>query len=179
MKEEDFNNGSFVIDCYAFVLLYLNPFFLERKFDSQLDKDYIETLWNSIMPSGFYNFISNSDNYATLNKIKLRFQDTIEIGRSFADDITNYRGIKDVLKTNHALFQYLFSNLFPRYFSRIDDYGIRSKLTFENNIISIRIKNVFWQTYILNPPFRQQQQQRQVMKMPQQHQFMRTPQHQQ
>ena len=40
--------------------------------------------------------------------------------------------LRNAIKKNAATFQYLYTNLFPRYFSRIDDYGIRSKSTFEN-----------------------------------------------
>ena len=29
------------------------------------------------------------------------------------------------------LFQYVYSTLFPKYFFRIDDYGVKSKLAFE------------------------------------------------
>ena len=29
VKETDFQNRSFVIDCYSFIILYLNPFYLE------------------------------------------------------------------------------------------------------------------------------------------------------
>ena len=29
IKNSDFENRSFIIDCYSFILLYLNPFYLE------------------------------------------------------------------------------------------------------------------------------------------------------
>ena len=31
VKDEDFDNKSFVVDCYSFVLLFLNSFYLEQK----------------------------------------------------------------------------------------------------------------------------------------------------
>ena len=34
-----------------------------------------------MIPNEFYNFICQNDNYTTLNKIKLHFQDTLEIVR--------------------------------------------------------------------------------------------------
>ena len=36
IKNSDFENRSFIIDCYSFILLYLNPFYLERKFENIL-----------------------------------------------------------------------------------------------------------------------------------------------
>ena len=86
VKVEDFNNKLFVVHCYTFLLLYLNPFYLERKFDLPLDRNYVEKLWYSVIPGDFYMFICRPDNYARLNKIKLRFQDTIKIVRCFTDD---------------------------------------------------------------------------------------------
>ena len=32
VKDVDLTNDSFIIDCYTFILFYLNPFYLERKF---------------------------------------------------------------------------------------------------------------------------------------------------
>ena len=90
-------------------------------------------LWCSLIPNEFYTFICKLDNYAKLNKIKLRFQDTVEIVKSFTDNTEAYRQICDAIKRSAITFQYLYANLFPCYFSRIDDYDIRCRLTFENH----------------------------------------------
>ena len=33
IKDKDYQNRSFVIDIFSFLILYLNPFYLERKFE--------------------------------------------------------------------------------------------------------------------------------------------------
>ena len=153
VKDEDFDNRLFVFDCYSFLLLYLNPFYLDRKLDAQTDKDYIEMLWCSLISNNFYMFICKPNNYTMLNKLKLRFQDTIEIVKSFKDDADAYRQIRDAIKRRSTTFQYLYTNLFPGYFSRIDDYGIQRRLTFENHYKFYQSqKNLLnWSGYS-NPP---------------------------
>ena len=37
----------------------------------------------------------------------------------------------EYFKKNALLYQYIYSTLFPKYFCRVDDYGIKSKLAFE------------------------------------------------
>ena len=39
--------------------------------------------------------------------------------------------LKEYFKNNTLLYQYIYSTLFPKYFCRVDDYGIKSKLAFE------------------------------------------------
>ena len=64
IKNSDFENKSFVIDCYSFILLYLNPFYLERKFEN------IEIM---LMQCGIYIYqmifiiISLAEHFETLN----------------------------------------------------------------------------------------------------------------
>ena len=43
----------------------------------------------------------------------------------------NFLSLKEYFKKNALLYQYIYSTLFPKYFSRVDDYGIKSKLAFE------------------------------------------------
>ena len=33
VKDVDLTNDSFIIDCYTFILFYLNSFYLEQKFE--------------------------------------------------------------------------------------------------------------------------------------------------
>ena len=91
VKDEDFNNRSFIIDCYSFILLYLNPFHLDQKFENSVEKDYVEALWQLQIPNDFYAFICRPENYKILNKLELKFQETSEIVKTYVDDLVGYQ----------------------------------------------------------------------------------------
>ena len=139
VKKSDYQNRSFVIDCFSFLLLYLNPFYLERKFESVIERDYVNLLWSFMMPETLYNFICKEDNFKTLNKLKLKFHETNEIVKCFVEeDSSHFDILKDYLIKHARSYQFIYGNLFPRYFARIDDYGIQSKTNF----------NVFYKNYL-------------------------------
>ena len=152
VKDEDFNNRSFIIDCYSFILLYLNPFYLDRKFENSVEKDYVEALWQLQIPNDFYVFICRPENYKILNKLKLKFQETSEIVKTYADDLIGYQQLQTSFKQNTKVIQYAYANLFLRYFCRIDDYDVGCKLEFDSVYKQyLAQKNVLnWQFYNQN-----------------------------
>ena len=127
IKNSDFENRSFIIDCYSFILLYLNPFYLERKFENILDREFVNAIWCLLMPNDFYNFISQPENFKTLHKLKLKYQEANEIVKSFTDDETQFQTLKDFLFKNSTHYQFVFGNLFLKCFARIDEYGVKIK----------------------------------------------------
>ena len=127
----DYKNKNFVIDCFTFMILYLNPFFLERKFETIVERDFVNVLWTFLMPSKLYNHITSNDNMKTLNKIKIKYQDAKDIMIAFLfNDPSNINILSDFLEKNAILYQFLFGNLFPKCFCRINDYGINAKTLF-------------------------------------------------
>ena len=66
------------------------------------------------------------------NKLKLKFQDTNEIIKTFLDDNSQFEILKDYLIKYAKSYQFLYGNLFPKYFARVDDYSIESKTNFDN-----------------------------------------------
>ena len=139
IKNSDYQNKSFVVDCYSFLLLYLNPFYLERKFETVIERDYVNLMWSFMMPETLYNFICKEDNFKTLNKLKLKFHETNEIIKTFLeDDSSQFDVLRNYLMKHARSYQFIYGNLFPRYFARIDDYSIQSKTNF----------NFFYKNYI-------------------------------
>ena len=127
----DYKNKNFVIDCFTFMILYLNPFYLERKFETIIERDFVNVLWTFLMPSKLYNHITGNDNMKTLNKIEIKYQDAKDIMIAFLfNDPTNINILSDFLEKNAILYQFLFGNLFPKCFCRINDYGINAKTLF-------------------------------------------------
>ena len=127
----DFNNGNFVIDCFTFMIVYLNPFYLERKFESLIEREFVNVLWAYLMPETLYQFINSDQNIKILNKIKIKHQDGKNIISEFLKkDANNLIVLSGFLQKNAILYQYLFSNLFPKCFSRVNDYGISAKTLF-------------------------------------------------
>ena len=59
VKEADLHNSSFVLNCCTFLVLYLNPFYLEQKFQDVFKREKFETLWSCFLPSDFliYSFV--------------------------------------------------------------------------------------------------------------------------
>ena len=145
IKNSDYQNKSFVVDCYSFLLLYLNPFYLKRKFETVIERDYVNLMWSFMMPETLYNFICKEDNFKTLNKLKLKFHETNEIIKIFLeDDLSQFDVLRNYLIKHSRSYQFIYGNLFPRYFARIDNYGIQSKTNF--NIFyknHINQKNIF------------------------------------
>ena len=144
----DYKNKNFVIDCFTFMILYLNPFYLERKFETNIERDFVNVLWTFLMPSKLYNHITRNDNMKTLNKIKIKYQDAKDIMIAFLfTDPTNINILSDFLQKNAIVYQFLFGNLFPKCFCRINDYGINAKTLFNTYYHNYNIqKNIInWQ----------------------------------
>ena len=127
----DYKNKNFVVDCFTFMIIYLNPFYLERKFESLIEREFVNVLWSFLMPNQLYVHISGEANIKTLNKIKIKYQDAKDIIIAFLfNDPSNIIILSDFLEKNAILYQFLFGNLFPKCFSRINDYGINAKTLF-------------------------------------------------
>ena len=144
----DYKNKNFVIDCFTFLILYLNPFYLERKFESSTEREFVNVLWMLLMPSNLYNFINQNENMTTLNKIKIKYVDVKKMILEFLQyDEGNLKVLSDYLEKNGILYQFLYGNLFPKCFSRINDYGVRAKTLFNTYYQNFMIqKNVInWQ----------------------------------
>ena len=138
IKNSDYENRSFVINCFSFLLLYLNPFYLERKFETNSDRDYVNVLWSFMMPQTLYNFICRDDNFKTLNKLKLKFQDANEIVKLFIEDESffsqqqQFDTLKDYLikHANHTnlSLQIYFLNVLQELMIMV--FNLSSNLTF-------------------------------------------------
>ena len=150
IKKNDYENRSFVIDCFSFLLLYLNPFYLERKFKSEIERDYVNMLRSYLMPGTLYNFICRDDNFKILNKVKLKFNQANEIIKLFIEDETissqkqQFDTLKNYLIENAKLYQFVYANLFPRCFARVDNYGVQLKTKFNVHYKNyLNQKNIF------------------------------------
>ena len=85
------------------------------------------------MPNNLYDYISLKDNVETLNKIKIKYQDAKEIILRFTQQNNgNIDVLSEFLEKNAILYQFLYGNLFPKCFSRINDYGIKAKTSFNS-----------------------------------------------
>ena len=73
VKSVDYENRSFIIDIFSFLILYFNPYNLDAKFETEIEKDYINVLWACMLPESFYNFICRNENIKVLNKTKVKF----------------------------------------------------------------------------------------------------------
>ena len=88
------------------------------------------------MPETLYNFICKNEHVKTLNKIKIKFPEVVEILNLYIEDESigtqeqQFNILKNFLTKYAKIYQFIFGNLFPKCFLRIDDYGIQSKTAF-------------------------------------------------
>ena len=84
----------------------------------------------------------------TLNKIKIKYVDVKKMMLQFLQrDEDNMNVLASYLEKNGILYQFLYGNLFPKCFSRIDDYGVKAKTLFNTYYQNFTLqKNVInWQ----------------------------------
>ena len=148
----DYKNENFVVDCFTFLILYLSPFYLERKFESNVEREFVNVLWLFLMPNNLYNYIHQNDNMTTLIKLKVKYPDAKKIILDFLKhDQGNLKVLSDYLEKNGILYQFLYGNLFPKCFCRVNDYGVKAKLLFNTYYqnFNVQKKVINWQNNIL------------------------------
>ena len=162
LKQKDYENRSFVIDIFAYLILYFNPYNVNGKFETELERAYINILWSMLMPQNFYIFVSKKENIQLLNKKNAKFQDAVEVIQLFIENAENenttqeeqYDILKYYLTKYIKMYQFIFSNLFPKFFGKFDNRGIQNNIEFtsyystylnQKNIIDWQINNQYWE----------------------------------
>ena len=157
IKNKDYENQTFVIDIFAYLILYFNPYAITGKFETDLERAYINILWTQLLPQSFYLFVSNKENIQILNKKNAKFQDAVEIVKLFIEatdaNITQesqYQLVQSFLRKYIKMYQFVFANLFPKYYSKFNSRGVENNIEFtsfysnylnEKNIIEWQQKN--------------------------------------
>ena len=162
IKSKDYENRKFVIDIFAYLILYFNPYNINGKFESDLERSYINILWSQLLPQNFYIFVAKKENIQLLSKKNAKFQDAVEIIKLFIENADKenttqeeqYNILKFYLTKYIKMYQFIFANLFPKYYSKFNGRGIENNIEFtsyysnylnQNNIIEWQKNNQFWE----------------------------------
>ena len=162
IKKVDYENRSFVIDIFAYLILYFNPYNVNEKFENETERDYVNILWSMMMPQNFYFFVSKEENFKLLNKKNAKFQDAVEVVTLFIEDDSNenvtqeiqYGILKQFLVKYIKMYQLIFANLFPKLFGKYDNRGIESNIEFnsfysnylnQKSLVDWQKNNQYWE----------------------------------
>ena len=109
----------------------LNPFSLHRKISDKFKQEMIYTLWRECIPTEFYGYICQEENFKYLNGRDVSQPGVLEIvGRFIDQDKSNLRMFQQNLADYKDIFQYVYSHTFPEIYSMSEKRGIDLKRNF-------------------------------------------------
>ena len=105
---------------------------MSKIFDDEYGREYVRMLWTYLAPNEFYIFICKHENFNDLNKLSRKYQNASETVNDFiVENNEHFSRLKKYFKRNAQVYQYIYTTLFPKYFCRVDDYGVKSKVAFD------------------------------------------------
>ena len=125
-KPEDVEKTNFVIDVFSFLTQHLNPTGLDRKLETQLERDYAKMICHTCVPHKFSKFIYLKENFIELSQPHITYQKAKNIVINIIY-IINISALKDHLRT----IQYVYSLPFPKIYNRTNKFGIKNKSHFD------------------------------------------------
>ena len=137
IKSKDYENRTFVIDIFPYLILYFNPYLISGKFETEIERSYVNILWSQLLPQSFYLFVSKKDHIQILNKKNAKFQDAVEIVKLFIEvtdgnttQESQYQLLQSFLRKYIKMYQFVFANLFPKYYSKFNSRGVENNIEF-------------------------------------------------
>ena len=111
-KPEDFEETTFVLDAFTFLVQNSNPIALNRMLKTDVKRNYLKMLWEKCISLKFTKFILTEENYMLLCQTQLIYQKAIKIVKKFVeDDDENIALLKNSLKENINTIQFAYSSL--------------------------------------------------------------------
>ena len=139
IKSKDYENRTFVIDIFAYLILYFNSYCITGKFETETERGYINILWSQLLPQSFYLFVSKKNNIQILNKKNVKFQDAVEIIKLFIEvsdgnttQESQFQLLQFYLKKYLKMYPFVFANLFPKYYSKFNSRSVENNIEFNS-----------------------------------------------
>ena len=135
INKSDFYNENFILDVYILLVKNLNPFSLQRKTRDKLKHEMVYMLWRECIPSEFYRYICQDDNFKYLNGRDVNQSGVFEIVGKFIDQKKdNLRLLQVNLATYKDIYQYVYAHVFPEIYSTTEKRGIDLKSNFVEDV---------------------------------------------
>ena len=128
--DKDFSNICFLIDVFCYLTMDLKPFFLCRMYFEPENRDVIKIMWEECIPAGFYAYIKKPENFELLHSEKLTFKQVKTLAQSYTQMPGTWSEMTRCFSSYHTIYQYIYSLLFPKYYTQSNKYGMRSRIKF-------------------------------------------------
>ena len=125
-KPEDVEKTNFVIDVFSFLTQHLNLTGLDRKLETQLERDYAKMICDTCVSHKFSKLLYLKENIIELSQPHITYQKANNTVINIIY-IINISTLKDHLRTS----QYVYSGPFPKIYSRTNKFGIKNKSHFD------------------------------------------------
>ena len=130
-KESDFLNLNFIMDILSFLLQNFNPINIDRKVDTEDEHLMINFIWEVCVPYEFTAEIYKSPNYQIIADPKLTYQKANQIIKTWLISYDKRNELCQTIKENFKTLHYIYSTLYPKIYSKINQFGIKNKSEFE------------------------------------------------
>ena len=148
INKTNFYNENFILDVYILLAKNLNLFSLQRKTPDKLKHEMVYMLWRECIPSEFYRYICQDENFKYMDGRDVNQSGVLEIIGNFIDqNKENLRMLQANLANYKDIYQYVYAHVFPEIYATTEKRGIDLKSNF----------HILFKTYHDKTILRQQQ----------------------
>ena len=84
-NEIDLKKDNFDVDVFSFLVQNLNPTMLDRKFDSDIEREYVKMLWENCVPAQLCKFVCLKGIFTQLWQQQITSQKANDIVKNFIE----------------------------------------------------------------------------------------------
>ena len=107
-SEDDFKKQSFTIDIITYFLQYLSLSGLDRKLETEDERNQIKFIWEDYLPIKFLHFTLEEENYKTLGALNINYQKCSEIVLKYLQkDQSRLQTLINAVQNNLVVFRYV------------------------------------------------------------------------
>ena len=108
INKTDFYNENFILDVYILLVKNLNPFSVQWKTPDKLKHEMVYMLWKECIPSEFYRYICQDENFKYLNGWDVNQSGVLEIVGNFIDQNKEHLRLLQANLANYKdIYQYV------------------------------------------------------------------------
>ena len=144
----DFKNLSFIADALTFITMELEPFCLKMTYGDENDIEMIKMLWEECLPNSFLLYLKKPENFELVYSEKANFKAVKNIVGQYMRVAENCQQLILTFQKYHDIYQYIYSHLFPKTYSK--KTGFSKKVQFTQHFNSWKQKKT-QQSYVKIP----------------------------